>query len=492
MNKFFNHQYLLVKEPLAVLPTDLPNEIEFGHYKIYTGADIEITQVEHFSGGFTFLVFGFFISIEKVRKSMSELIQEAPTDLNELLDYTDGFVGVYLILRYNKNTSELELINDATATFKCFYQNAASGKMLALASDPLYLNKYCGAKKDSSADALNYYASADFKAFEYRVGALTSYNSVYQLLPNHMLNFSASTVTRIFPRTPRSEISMAEASVKLKDYFDNIIDQLTQLFDVKVAVTAGWDSRMVLALSLKQAQNVSFYTFLTPQIGEQHVDITIASKICAALGLNYTIYDTRAVFEQHEMDELRECFELVPEKQTRYIMKGTALFNSREVVALEGTVSEIAKNYYEDVNVDSGETLCRAAHYPVHSYSADNFNKKYTELKDLEQRFGYDVRDMAHWEQDISNFAGQNTFMKQAYSRVLAPFNSRKLITTILSVDRALRDKQNHQFYNYFIQKYYPELLRHKVNPRLKLMIIQWMKKLGVYSLYRNFANSLH
>jgi hypothetical protein len=489
MRKFFNHHYLFVKEPLQDSPADLPVLVHFGGFEIYSGIDTEITSVEQDSGLFAFVVLGFFISIEKVGKSISDLLAEAPVELNHFLDYSDTFVGVYLIFRHNRTTGEVDVINDASATYKCFYQFDESEKMKALSSDPLFLNKYCKAEKDSSEDALSYYASPAFKAFEHRVGALTSFATVYQLLPNHMLNFTQSKVSRVFPREMLKVISMEDASNQLKKYFDNIIDQLFELYDVKVAVTAGWDSRMVLASSLNQAENVSYYTFLTPQIGEKHVDITIARKICETLGLNYKAYDTRIDLDQEEMQEMRECFELVPEKQARFILKGTALFNSKDVVVLEGTVSEIAKNYYEDVLVNNGETLCRAAHYPVHKYSLPYFDQKYADLKDLEKRFGYDVRDIGHWEQDISNFAAQNSFMKQAYSRVLAPFNSRKLIDTVLSVDRSARDKLSHEFYNYFLRKYYPELLEHQVNPRLKVRIIQWMKKMGVYSIYRNLIN---
>lgn len=487
---FYNHHYLLSKEHINCAEGYFTRQLPLHEYTLCLGADVNFLEVKHNNSDVTFWVIGEFFSVKEPDLSMEQLLVSAPSNRDVFLDLMDDFVGVFLIFKRSA-TGTFEVYTDATAIYKCFYLVDHLSEILSLSSDPLYLSIFCGAEKDNSPEALDYYSSKSFLNFPHRVGNLTSYKNVFQLLPNHSLDFVLSKVSRIFPRSKIEVAQMESVAEKLSYYFNNIITQLAKKYDVKVALTAGWDSRMILAATLLSKDEIEYYTYLTDKIQEGHVDITLPRDIAKSLNLNYRAIQFKAEVDQRELRKFQQFFELVPQLQIDFILRGTVFFNDWNQVVLEGTVSEIAKNYYDDVQIRGGDDLCKAAHYSIHPYTKPYFQAKYEELKLIEQDLGYDLRDIAHWEQDITNFAGQNTFLKQSVSHVIPPFNSKRLLVDLLSVNRYYRDKQNHVFYNFYLDQYAPQLSKYKVNSRFKIRVIRFMKKVGIYASYKNLVNKL-
>lgn len=490
MPRFYNIHYIITKNQIKLPGSKFRRVEQFEDLFIYSGLDAQVMAVKHKLVKSDFYVFGEFISILNPGQTMQELLENSPTVSNDFLDFLDSLMGVFLILKRSEENG-VEVFTDCSAVYKCFYQKDNNGNIIALCSDPILVQMYFGAMRDKSTEAISYYSSEAFLKFPYRIGNLTSFQNVFQLLPNYSLNLSTNNIHRIFPRIGIERNSMEEIAERLRLYFDNITRQLVRTFSVRVALTAGWDSRMVLASTIALKEKVKYFTFKTPMLNDKHIDITVSKAIAKSLNLDYNLINCTQEIDQSQVNILHESFELLDPVQFEFILNGVAKFNDKKEVILEGTVSEVVKNYLEDVRIRSGEDLCRAMHFPVHSYTASYFDNKYSELKLLEHKYGYDLRDLAHWEQDITNFAAQKTFIKQSYANVVPIFNSRKLIIDILSTDRKYRDKQSHFFYNFFIDQYYPELGEFQVNPKLKIRVIRLMKKLGVYTTYRNIVNKL-
>lgn len=467
----------------------LDRNFKIDNYTINLGADVLFTEILNEEASVEYWVLGEFFTVDSEKESMCEILNSAPKDRNAFLDLTDSFAGVFLIFRKTEELG-LEIFTDCASIYKCYYELGANSEVIAIASDPALLAKYNGALKDDSAQAREYYNSEAFQKFPHRIGNLTSYRNVFQLISNHSLNLDKNEVSRVFPREPIKQLSKEQSAKNVKSYFKTLTSKLIKKYNVKVAITAGWDSRMVLTGTLDYKDSIEYYTFRHENLSPKHKDIVTSEAIARTLGLNYTKILAQGGVDPAYLVLFKENFGLIPEKRINIILNALGTYNNAEDRLLIGTVSEVAKNYYEDVEIASGEDLLKAAHYPKNEYTLRYFNRKYEELKQVESKFGYDLRDIGHWEQDITNFAAHSAFVTRSFAHVFPPFNCRKILKDILSVDRSLRDKQSHKFYNYFVSEYAPEISQIKVNYRLKIEIIRWMKKAKIYSLYKKIEKT--
>jgi len=137
------------------------------------------------------------------------------------------------------------------------------------------------------------------------------------------------------------------------------------------------------------------------------------------------------------------------------------------------------------VNVRNGEDVVRAIHSPDNKYLSNFYQKWLDRNKQIIQKYGYEILDFIHWEQDITNFAGQNTYYAHHYVNLFSIFNSREIIQIMLAVNPKLRDGKDTIFFKYLIEKIWPELLQYPFNPTRKDKIILFMKKIKIYPIYK-------
>ena len=97
--------------------------------------------------------------------------------------------------------------------------------------------------------------------------------------------------------------------------------------------------------------------------------------------------------------------------------------------------------------------------------------------------------DFIHWEQDITNFAGQNIHYAHHYVRLFSIFNSREILRIMLSVPTKKRDGKSPIFFRYLIKSMWPDLINYPFNPTIKEKSILFMKKIKIYPFYKHLQN---
>ena len=125
-------------------------------------------------------------------------------------------------------------------------------------------------------------------------------------------------------------------------------------------------------------------------------------------------------------------------------------------------------------------------------YLEDYYQNWLNQNKETIKKYGYELLDFIHWEQDISNFAGQNTHYANHYVNLFSIFNSREIMKIMLSVNPKYRDGKNTIFFRYLIKKMWPELLNYPFNPTFKDKLILFMKKINIYRLYKYLQIKFH
>ena len=159
--------------------------------------------------------------------------------------------------------------------------------------------------------------------------------------------------------------------------------------------------------------------------------------------------------------------------------------NEKSNILLVGFVSEVAKNYLESVTVKNGKDVVRAVHLPDNNYLEKYYQDWLDKNQNIITTYNYEILDFIHWEQDITNFAGQNTYYAHHYVRLFSIFNSREILKIMLSVPKEKRDGKSPIFFRYLIKNMWSELTDYPFNPTLKDKGILFMKKIKIYPFYK-------
>ena len=475
----FKNHYILTNKNIK--PPYVCRSYKIGDYTLITGKEIQtfISNNKKFTLiGYTFHCYN--------SKTEQEIVNHLSILENEkILDEIDNLCGHFVLI---SNKKELKIYTDACSSFKVFY--GKSDKYSFIGSDPKILCQFHDFTFHTNKEKNTFYQSEYFLRENTKVGHHTRYKDIYQLVSNHCLLVTDLKSERVFPRNQREELSMTDASKKLIPIFENIITQIKKRYTIFTSITAGYDSRLLMAATKKFSKNIRYYTFKLPDTSEELIDYTLPKKMCSDLGLDYlsiridhldkeTIKEIQSIYDLPKLRPFQQYRNIFPE-------------NKKPNILLVGFVSEIAKNYLERVRVKDGKDVVRAIHSPDNKYLSiyyQNWLKRnQTTINDL----GYELLDFIHWEQDITNFAGQNTYYAHHYTNLFSIFNSREIIKIMLATNPKLRDGKDTTFFKYLIEKMWKDLLSYPFNPTRKNKIILLMKKIRIYPVYKFLQLKFH
>jgi hypothetical protein len=130
---------------------------------------------------------------------------------------------------------------------------------------------------------------------------LTPRYLIDRILPNHFLELSTWQAVRHWPKHPLGEGSIAEAIVEVAEITKRNIAAIVSKTPTYLMLTAGKDSRMLLACSKAHAGRLEL---VTARIGDDTaaVDCDIARRIAKRFGLNHRVLPTKAS-TQEDLDE---------------------------------------------------------------------------------------------------------------------------------------------------------------------------------------------
>lgn len=118
-------------------------------------------------------------------------------------------------------------------------------------------------------------------------GPLTAHEGLARLLPNHYLDLADWRPVRFWPRPDFATGCAPEAAVEIvAERMQGFIAAAADEARVGVTLTAGFDSRMVLAASRSVAGRLEYFTFTPPRPG---LDQIRAGELATRLGLAHRL-----------------------------------------------------------------------------------------------------------------------------------------------------------------------------------------------------------
>ena len=158
------------------------------------------------------------------------------------------------------------------------------------------------------------------------------------------------------------------------------------------------------------------------------------------------------------------------------------------MVVVNGNCGEIARGRYflPRFFKITGKSLSILA-YMKNNKIAERVFGSWLESTQKATSYGIDLYDLFYWEHKNANWVAMALSEYDIAFDSLSPFNCRKLIETMLSVDRKYRISIYNKLHNELILKMWPELLRYPINPpeNFNEATSNILKRLGINYLYK-------
>lgn len=392
--------------------------------------------------------------------------------LVQLSKYAGQFVLIY------KSNEKFILLNDACAQNEIYYDTGFS----AFGSQTKILEKVINPEPYKEEENNHFFESQAFLKKRIFFGEKTHRSNVKHLLPNHFICLNDKKVKRFYPTIPIHIIPVDEAAEKAARILQGTIKAVAVRNKIAMAVTAGYDSRVLFLASINL--KCKYFIYKHENMGDDHYDIIIPNKLTSLFEKEFSVIPDLKKDQINYSDNYLNCIDF-PRFQT---YAGQDFTNH---VYLNGNISEVARNYYgyhKNLNSKDFAYLSGYANSKMVIAEYENWLKN----KPGFEKLGFNYLDMFYWEEKMGNWAAKAKTESNALGKlVFSPFNSRELLEVLLSTKRKYRDSHNNILYNKMINILSKETSQLPINPGRKRKIIGFMKRMKIYNLYRHIGIKL-
>jgi hypothetical protein len=361
------------------------------------------------------------------------------------------------------------LLTDALGLRQVFYTMGPIGGGFWAGSQPGILAECLDLEMDQSAQ--RFVESYAFRTHpEYRwPAAATPYAELRHLLPNHVLDLRAGRARRYWPDRPLTPLSAKTALEIMTDRLPGLISAAAARFDLALGLTAGWDSRLVLAASRQIKDKISYVTIRQRNMPDSARDLVVASRLAARLGLPHHIIHAAATNSAEFSYIFKRSASFA---HWHYAPDAEAIlaFARRQKVALTGSGAEVGRcSFRSDLPLSRwrrarARDLARLQRMDSEPFAISQFEAWLASLGDTH---GINVLDLFEWEQGHGNWLAMTQLeFDSAWQDIFTPYNSREVLVTLLSVDERYRRKPDYRLFRDLILRLWPEVLSEPINPQ--------------------------
>lgn len=405
--------------------------------------------------------------------------------LNNILDSTDNFKGAldrlynysgrWIIIYHDSH--ETKMVHDPCGMRQIFY-TIKDGNIWC-GSQPNIIVDELNNQKETNPELLDFVNSAYYENEErFWVGDGSIFKGIKHLMPNHYLDLRCQKAERYWVDNELIqdiETTVNEAATILK----GSLLALNKRYDTMLAVTAGWDSRVLLAATKEMTSDIFHFVSTMNVLSHNHMDISIPNKLSTKLNFTLNVIDG--------LSPLKNEFKTILQKNVtnaRIIPKTLTIQHhlefSSDKVNINGNGSEIVRSYFGHEHPDEIDAsyLANLVGYPNLKYVMKSLDEWLSQAVDVSTKTGMTLTDLFYWEQRMGNWGGMYQAEQDIAIEEFSPFNNRKLLMLLYKVDRTYRESPNYIIYEKLMKNMWSEVLQEPINPmnfksKLKKMVFK-------------------
>jgi hypothetical protein len=457
----FRRQFLLGPAALADVPGWRAVEVG-GGLRLVAHPDLPVTRVA--SGERCLVLLGFLLDPDRPEATDAELLAgllERSGEAGDLWPATHRLGGRWALVAHDG--AGTTLLHDPGAQRQVAFAEPGLGRGPVAASTPGLLARALGLVRDPEAEAFMAVRGDEAGAVYWMPGDRTMYRGVRQLLPNHLLELGAGRARRGWPgpgALAPSRDPVDEAAALLT----GLLEAARRRFRLALPLTAGWDSRLMLALCRPVAQDAWCYTLTWPTAPASSRDVAVPARLLGLLGLRHEVVPYPAALDPALTALFRESADAVKASTSGDVQ---ALYQRSPAgrVAVTGDVAEVAKVHWRRPRGAGGpvrpEELAALAGIEPHPFALAAF---------AEWLAGADpgpleLLDLFCWEQMAGRWQAQLRADYDMAQDSFAPLACRAALAVLLAVDEAERRGPDHRLFRALVAHLWPEALAVPVNP---------------------------
>lgn len=459
-NLLFRRQFILSSQSIPSFPDW--KSFRFGELNLKVHPDLESTVL--IGNNREFLLLGFALSHCLPEANNQDLLDELAKScdtIDKMLDFCRDLCGRYILL-FNIN-GDIGVVNDLIGSRTVYYSFVDTG--IWCASQPNMIAALSFAERDPSPATKRFIEKELFASGEgCWIGEETIFLGVKHLLPNHYLDLKQKIAIRYWPKNPNGKIEVENASVMSASILENTILSATNRFRLSMAITAGWDSRCLLAATRKVQQNIFFYIQKYGKMSNHHPDIRVPRKLTKKIGLPFNIIECKE-YDKPTFNAILEKNVFLLHNQEKKVLYYNFFEYFKGFVNASGNISDLCRNIYGIEPVTRITDLLVNVNLHQSEYAINGLENWFSQAKILCDRLGYNLRDIFFWEQVLGNWGSMFPAELDIAIEEFYPFGTRRLVELILAVDQRLRPYTNSEVHRRIIQILWPDLLTEPINP---------------------------
>jgi hypothetical protein len=436
-----------------------------GRLRITSHPELEAHQAR--KGTLSLTLLGHMLDTDDPAAGNEQILDKllaAFTDIDSLLAACDPYGGRWLIIAVHGE--DQYLFADPLGLRQVFYTNVAVSGAVWLVSQAGLAKKLFELDFDSATRA--FVDSPQFRSYaEYSwPGGGTPFPELCHLLPNHYLHLNSRRCHRHWPRHSIEPMTFERAVDDISRRLENSVAAIVTRFgEVMLGITAGLDSRLVLAAARKWSDRIGYVTVQQIGMPNDHPDIAVPCALLARLGLSHSVVRPGPSMSPEFAALFKENVFLAHD---RYGPDAEALLKEyrRSRVAITGSGAEVGRCPYRRGPVEppvSPETLAAMDHKEGSAYAIDRFREW---LAAIENAHGVHILDLYSWENGHGNWLAMTQLeFDIAWREIITPYNCRSILTTMVGMDDGLRKRPQFRLGRSLMQSMWPEVLSEPINP---------------------------
>lgn len=481
----YRRQFILSTEAGHALRHHGRQVLVGGRYHLSAHRDLELTHVERDGKSLTLL--GFALDPDRPEASNAQILQrliEATSQCEDLFISTETFGGRWVLIAHDG--VETMVLHDATGQRHVHYaHNPASGSLMC-ASKPGIMAEQLGLTMDPEAvDFIRSRGMDDYEIY-WMPGDTSLFAEIKALLPNHALFLSNGNCRRYWTPNPPAPADHASALAECLRLIRGQFASARRRFPLAIPMTAGWDSRLVLALNQEYARELYAFTLVYPHLPMQSRDVAVPARLLAKLGIAHHVIPYpkstnegfKAIFRRNNVSANDAYCRDIQTLHDHY---------PGERVCVTGDAAEIVKRYYERSRPESEPVsaieLAELSRLGTHPFAIRAFGRWLEDAGNPQ----IDLLDLFCWEQMSGRWQAKIRSEYDMVQESFSPLNNRRLLGIMLTIDPRMRRAPDFKLFAEMIEILWPEVLSEPINPpefvSRKRRLLNILKKSGAHHL---------
>ena len=437
-----------------------------GGLTLSTHPDLEVCTCE--AGGALLVLIGCALDPTHPQRDSAQVLRaiaDSGGTIAKVIEATESLSGRWVLLY--RDSTDFVLFNDPCGLRQVYYHPGEAG--LWCGSQPEIIAANAALRPDPDPLLNEFTGSHVFSDLEGSwAGDRTPYAECFHLTPNHYLDMNSGKTVRYFPRQDLRAIRVEEAIPVAAALLKGTIKAASHRGPLTLPVTAGWDTRVLLAASRDLIGSIPCSVDKMGDLPDSHADIWVPKRLSAKLGFKFEVEDSRE-------DPPEWFFELLRRNVTG-ARKGPKVRNiyakwrrGDKWTNLTGNVSEVCRSFYDKRGWMDQRNLKPDRLAGIFGYGKSRFAvQELTRWKaalDCCRVGGFQILDMMYWEQRMGRWGCQFAAEQDVAIEEIAPFNNRRLLTTLLAVPAEYRTGPRYRVYDALIRHLWPQAMSEPLNP---------------------------